>query len=193
MSTSASPLPTATVRTNRLGLVSLILALIGLGLAFAGPVALLAWLFTLPALVLGIVGATRKNRQKPLALAGIILSTRSSGDHPKHGRICSQHCDHLGIRHRSVRPRRCESLGNRFHVATSHVVKLRCLSRHSHTGAGGTRCVRHRPHCGHVDTHHRRLYRRVCRRFRQSRHSGQWLHLRQSVAGAGDTTSRSCT
>jgi hypothetical protein len=84
MSTSASPLPTATVRTNRLGLVSLILALIGLGLAFAGPVALLAWLFTLPALVLGIVGATRKNREKPLALAGIILSTRSSGDHPKH-------------------------------------------------------------------------------------------------------------
>jgi len=68
-------IPAATRPLNRLGVVALVLALVGLAVSFIPPFALLAWIFSLPAFIVAIVALTRKNRRKKLATAGVILSS----------------------------------------------------------------------------------------------------------------------
>jgi hypothetical protein len=66
----------APVRTrNVFGLVALILAIVGFVVALLAPIALAAWLFTLPAFVLSIIGLTRKSRSKGTSVASLIVST----------------------------------------------------------------------------------------------------------------------
>ncbi len=60
---------------NQLGLIALILAGVGFLLAVIPATAGFAWLLTLPALVVGIIGVTRKGKKKGTAIAAIILST----------------------------------------------------------------------------------------------------------------------
>lgn len=67
--------PATAVGSNRPGTIGLILAGIGFLIALIAPVAILAWLFTLPAFVLSLVALLRKNRKKLLALIGLILSS----------------------------------------------------------------------------------------------------------------------
>jgi hypothetical protein len=67
--------PRAPNPTNPMGLTAIILAVIGLAIAFIAPVAFLAWFFTLPAFIIGIIGWTRKNRPKATSIAGTSLST----------------------------------------------------------------------------------------------------------------------
>ena len=71
-----SPYPQAPApRPSIVGRIGLILAIIGAVLAALGPLAFLAWLFTLPALILGIVGVASKGRKKGTSLAAIIVSS----------------------------------------------------------------------------------------------------------------------
>jgi hypothetical protein len=60
---------------NRLGLLGLIFGAFGFLIAFAAPVAFLAWPFTLTGAILSIIGWTRKNRKKGTSIAGVIVST----------------------------------------------------------------------------------------------------------------------
>ncbi len=59
---------------STVGVVALLLALIGLAIAFIAPAALFAWFFTLPAFIVAIVGLTRKSRRRNLAVAGLVMS-----------------------------------------------------------------------------------------------------------------------
>ncbi|WP_167140528.1 DUF4352 domain-containing protein [Diaminobutyricimonas sp. TR449] len=55
--------------------LGLVFALIGFVVAMIPPLSFLAWLFTLPGLVLSIVGVSRRGRDKGPAIAGIVTST----------------------------------------------------------------------------------------------------------------------
>jgi hypothetical protein len=67
--------PQAAKGRNVLGLIGMILAIIGFLAACIAPAALLAWLFTLPAVILSIIGLTRKQQKKGMAIAGTVIST----------------------------------------------------------------------------------------------------------------------
>ncbi|PKQ27001.1 MAG: hypothetical protein CVT64_00690 [Actinobacteria bacterium HGW-Actinobacteria-4] len=56
------------------GLIGLILGVIAIGAAFAGPFAFAAWIFALPALVLGLVGASRSQDRNGLPIAALVTS-----------------------------------------------------------------------------------------------------------------------
>lgn len=60
---------------NKIGSIALILAVGGFVMAFLPATAGLAWLITLPALVLGIVGLTRRGATKATSILAIILAT----------------------------------------------------------------------------------------------------------------------
>lgn len=67
--------PSALKRSNQLGLIALILAGLGFVVAVIPVTAGFAWLLTLPALILGIVGVTRRGQKKGTSIAAIVLST----------------------------------------------------------------------------------------------------------------------
>ncbi len=67
--------PAAPKQPNVLGLIGLILAIVGFVLAVIPFVAAFAWLLTLPALVLGIVGLTRKGQKKLTSILALAIST----------------------------------------------------------------------------------------------------------------------
>lgn len=62
-------------RPSVAGRVGLILACVGAALAVFGPLALFAWIFTLPALILGIVGLSQQGRKKGTSLAAVLTSS----------------------------------------------------------------------------------------------------------------------
>lgn len=70
-----SPLPDPSKQGNRFGLIALILAAVGFLFAIIPATAGFAWLFTLPAVVLGIIGLTRKGAKKGTSIAAIVVST----------------------------------------------------------------------------------------------------------------------
>jgi hypothetical protein len=59
---------------NTIGLVALILAIVGFVLGVLPPTAAFAWLLLLPALILAIVGLTRKDAGKGTSITALILS-----------------------------------------------------------------------------------------------------------------------
>jgi hypothetical protein len=61
-------------RSNGIGLVALGLAILGFIFAALLITAGIAWMLLLPAIVLGVVGLTRKNRRKGTSLAAIIVA-----------------------------------------------------------------------------------------------------------------------
>ena len=69
------PMAPEPARGNVFGLIGLILAIVGAVLAVLGPLAFFAWVFTLPAVILGIVGLTRKGRKKGTSVAAVIVSS----------------------------------------------------------------------------------------------------------------------
>lgn len=71
----APPAQPTPATANTPGLLALIFALVGAVLCWVAPIALLAWLFTLPAFVLGLVGVTRKAKKKGTSIAAIVIST----------------------------------------------------------------------------------------------------------------------
>lgn len=74
-----APQPQATPepprRKNILGRIGLILAIVGAVFAVLGPLAFFAWLFTLPGVILGIIGLTRRGQRKGTSLAAVITSS----------------------------------------------------------------------------------------------------------------------
>ena len=62
-------------RKNILGRIGLILAIVGAVFAVLGPLAFFAWLFTLPGVILGIIGLTRRGQRKGTSLAAVITSS----------------------------------------------------------------------------------------------------------------------
>jgi hypothetical protein len=66
--------PVVVRKLNIIGLVALILAVIGFVLAVIPPTAVVAWILLVPALVLAIIGLTRKGRGKATSLTALILS-----------------------------------------------------------------------------------------------------------------------
>jgi hypothetical protein len=61
-------------KLNILGLVALIIGVIGFALAVIPTTAVVAWILLIPALVLAIIGLTRKGQGKATSLAALILS-----------------------------------------------------------------------------------------------------------------------
>jgi hypothetical protein len=59
---------------NVLGLIALILAVVGFVLAVIPSTAVVAWLLLVPALVLSIIGLTRKNQGKATSITALVLS-----------------------------------------------------------------------------------------------------------------------
>lgn len=71
----ASPPKAPSKTPNKIGLIALILAALGFILAVIPPAAGFAWLLTLPALILGIIGLTRKGQKKATSIIAMILAT----------------------------------------------------------------------------------------------------------------------
>ncbi|HEX3679252.1 MAG TPA: DUF4352 domain-containing protein [Galbitalea sp.] len=61
-------------RLNIFGLIALILGVVGFVLAVIPPTAVAAWILLVPALVLAIIGLTRKNQSKATSISALILS-----------------------------------------------------------------------------------------------------------------------
>jgi hypothetical protein len=70
----AAPVPPAAAKNlNILGLIALILGGVGFILAVIPPTAFVAWVLLLPAIILAIIGLTRKNQGKGTSIAALIL------------------------------------------------------------------------------------------------------------------------
>jgi hypothetical protein len=71
--TAPPPAPVVPKTLNILGLISLILGVLAFVLAVIPPTAFIAWIFAIAAIILGIIGLTRKNQGKGTSIAGLIL------------------------------------------------------------------------------------------------------------------------
>lgn len=71
-----APAPSSTTAATRnvVGLVSIILAVVGFALAIIPLLGIVGWPLLVAALVLGIVGLTRKGQTKTTSIAGLVLS-----------------------------------------------------------------------------------------------------------------------
>lgn len=71
-----APAPSSTTAATRnvVGLVSIILAVVGFALAIIPFLGIVGWPLLVAALVLGIVGLTRKGQTKTTSIAGLVLS-----------------------------------------------------------------------------------------------------------------------
>lgn len=72
--TIAPPETTAPKTRNTLGLISIILAVVGFALAIIPLLGVVGWPLLLAALVLGIIGLTRKGQPKGTSIAGLVVS-----------------------------------------------------------------------------------------------------------------------
>jgi hypothetical protein len=71
---AASTAPTPPAGQNTFGLIALVLAALGFVSAVIPPTAGFAWLLFIPAIVLAIIGLTRRGRPKKLALTGLLVA-----------------------------------------------------------------------------------------------------------------------
>ncbi|PPF70469.1 hypothetical protein C5E16_02475 [Clavibacter michiganensis] len=69
-----APAPSAPKQKNTLGLVALILAGIGFLFGVIPPLSGLAWIFFIPAIVLAIIGLTRKGQTKGTSISALIVA-----------------------------------------------------------------------------------------------------------------------
>ncbi|QOD43702.1 DUF4352 domain-containing protein [Clavibacter zhangzhiyongii] len=69
-----APAPAAPKQKNTIGLIALILAGIGFLFGVIPPLSGLAWIFFIPAIVLAIIGLTRKGQAKGTSISALILA-----------------------------------------------------------------------------------------------------------------------